>query len=101
MTKEQERERLNRDIWAVAETLRGVLDGWDFKSYLLGAMFYRYLSEHLTACMNKGGFKNYAHLSDAEAEKACCCDMQRNRGCRRRNAFIMRCASCTISQMGN
>lgn len=69
MTKEQERERLNRDIWAVAEGLRGVLDGWDFKSYLLGAMFYRYLSEHLTACMNKGGLRNYAHLSDAEAEQ--------------------------------
>ena len=69
MTKEQERERLNRDIWAVAEGLRGVVDGWDFKSYLLGAMSYRYLSERLTACMNKGGFKDYAHLSDAEAEQ--------------------------------
>lgn len=69
MTKEQERERLHRDIWAVAEELRGVLDGWDFKSYLLGAMFYRYLSERLTDCMNKGGFKNYAHLSDAEAKQ--------------------------------
>lgn len=69
MTKEQERERLNREIWAVAEGLRGIIDGWDFKSYLLCAMFYRYLSERLTDCMNKGGVKNYAHLSDAEAEQ--------------------------------
>lgn len=46
--KEQEREELHRAIWAIADDLRGSVDGWDFKSYVLGIMFYRYISENLT-----------------------------------------------------
>ena len=41
--KEQEREELHRAIWAIADELRGAVDGWDFKNYVLGTMFYRYL----------------------------------------------------------
>ena len=41
--KEQEREELHRAIWAIADELRGSVDGWDFKSYVLGTMFYRYI----------------------------------------------------------
>ena len=41
--KEQEREELHRAIWAIADDLRGAVDGWDFKSYVLGTMFYRYI----------------------------------------------------------
>ena len=74
--KEQEREELHRAIWAIADELRGAVDGWDFKSYVLGAMFYRYISENLTEYINAGeiaagndGF-DYARLSDAEAEEA-------------------------------
>ncbi len=74
--KEQEREELHRAIWAIADELRGAVDGWDFKSYVLGTMFYRYISENLTHYIDGGerdagnaGFE-YARMSDAEAEKA-------------------------------
>ncbi len=74
--KEQEREELHRAIWAIADDLRGSVDGWDFKSYVLGTMFYRYISENLTSYINEGeieagnaGF-DYAKMSDAEAEEA-------------------------------
>ena len=45
--KEQERDELHRAIWAIADELRGSVDGWDFKSYVLGMMFYRYISEKM------------------------------------------------------
>lgn len=74
--KEQERDELHRAIWAIADELRGNVDGWDFKSYVLGMMFYRYISENLTSYINEGeieagneGF-DYALLSDEEAEQA-------------------------------
>lgn len=72
--KEQERDELHRAIWAIADELRGSVDGWDFKSYVLGTMFYRYLSEHITAWFNEAeeeagnkGF-DYAALSDEDAD---------------------------------
>lgn len=74
--KEQERDELHRAIWAIADELRGAVDGWDFKNYVLGTMFYRYISENLTAYVNKGeeeagniGF-DYSKLSDEIAEEA-------------------------------
>lgn len=74
--KEQEREELHRAIWAIADDLRGSVDGWDFKHYVLGTMFYRYISENLTAYINEGehqagntGF-DYAAMPDADAEEA-------------------------------
>lgn len=74
--KEQEREELHRAIWAIADELRGAVDGWDFKNYVLGTMFYRYISENLTAYVNEGEIAagnvtfDYAKLSDKEAEEA-------------------------------
>lgn len=74
--KEQEREELHRAIWSIADELRGSVDGWDFKSYVLGIMFYRYISENLTAYINRGEQEagspdfDYASLSDEEAEQA-------------------------------
>ena len=44
---EQEREELHKAIWNMANTLRGSVDGWDFKQYVLGFMFYRYISENI------------------------------------------------------
>ena len=44
--KEQEREELHRTIWGIANDLRGSVDGWDFKQYVLGMLFYRYISEN-------------------------------------------------------
>ena len=52
--KEQERDELHRAIWAIADDLRASVDGWDFKSYVLGTMFYRYISENLTYYINQG-----------------------------------------------
>ena len=74
--KEQEREELHRAIWAIADDLRGSVDGWDFKSYVLGTMFYRYISENLTNYINEGERAaghtdfDYARMSDEDAEVA-------------------------------
>jgi len=74
MTKEQERDELHRTIWQIANDLRGSVDGWDFKSYVLGMLFYRFISENLTSYINKGerqaGNPNfdYASISDEKAE---------------------------------
>ncbi len=74
--KEQERAELHRAIWAIADDLRGAVDGWDFKNYVLGAMFYRYISENITAYINAGEIEagntdfDYAKMSDADAEEA-------------------------------
>lgn len=74
--KEQERAELHRMIWGIANDLRGSVDGWDFKQYVLGMLFYRYISENLTLYINSGeheagnvGF-NYVELSDEDAEVA-------------------------------
>ncbi len=55
--KDQEREELHRAIWAIADGLRGSVDGWDFKSYVLGMMFYRYISENLTTILTRARLK--------------------------------------------
>ena len=74
--KEQEREELHRAIWAIADDLRGAVDGWDFKSYVLGTMFYRYISENIASYINQGEVDagspdfRYEDMSDAEAEQA-------------------------------
>lgn len=74
MTKEQEREELHSTIWKIATDLRGSVDGWDFKSYVLGMLFYRFISENLTTYINKeeqrSGNKDfdYSKLSDKDAE---------------------------------
>ena len=52
--KEQERAELHRVIWNIANDLRGSVDGWDFKNYVLGMLFYRYISENITSYINKG-----------------------------------------------
>ena len=55
--KEQERDELHRMIWSMANDLRGSVDGWDFKNYILGTMFYRYISENLCSYINGGEAK--------------------------------------------
>ncbi len=72
--REQERNELYRTIWALANDLRGSVDGWDFKQYVLGMLFYRYISENLATYLNKGEWEagntdfNYADISDEEAD---------------------------------
>lgn len=74
--REQERTELHRSIWNIANALRGSVDGWDFKQYVLGMLFYRYISENLKDYINQGEHEagnksfDYAKLSDKEAEQA-------------------------------
>ena len=76
MSREQERAELYKAIWGIANDLRGSVDGWDFKQYVLGAMFYRYISENLTDYINKGEREagnadfDYAQMSDEDAAEA-------------------------------
>ncbi len=73
-SKEQERAELHKTIWRIANDLRGSVDGWDFKQYVLGMLFYRFISENLKNYLNtqerKAGNKdfNYADISDEKAE---------------------------------
>src|SRR3954447_10999729 len=75
MGKEAQRAELHKTIWRIANDLRGSVDGWDFKTYVLGTLFYRFISENLTAYLNKQERKagsadfDYATLSDEEAER--------------------------------
>lgn len=72
--KEQERAELHKTIWRIANDLRGSVDGWDFKTYVLGMLFYRFISENLTSYLNEQERRagnpdfDYAALSDANAE---------------------------------
>ena len=74
--KEQERDELHRTIWNMANELRGSVDGWDFKQYVLGMLFYRYISENFERYVNDGEHEagdisfSYADLSDEDAEEA-------------------------------
>ncbi len=74
--KERERTELHRTIWQIANDLRGSVDGWDFKQYVLGMLFYRFISENLENHINKNqheaGYKDfkYNELSDKDAESA-------------------------------
>ena len=74
MPNNREREELHKAIWSIADDLRGSVDGWDFKQYILGIMFYRYISENITNYINDGERKagdkefDYAKISDQMAE---------------------------------
>ncbi len=69
-----QRAELHRKIWAIADDVRGAVDGWDFKQYILGTLFYRFISENMTEFFNRAEHEagdlafNYADLSDEEAE---------------------------------
>ena len=76
MATRSERDELHRTIWDIANKLRGKVDGWDFKAYVLGTIFYRYISENLTMYVNRmqeeadeEGF-DYASFPDECAEEA-------------------------------
>ncbi len=69
-----DRAELHKTIWKIANDLRGSVDGWDFKQYVLGTLFYRFISENLTNYLNehqhKAGIKkfDYSKLSNKDAE---------------------------------
>lgn len=70
-----ERKELHRKIWAIADDVRGAVDGWDFKQYILGILFYRFISEHMADYFDRAEHEagdlefRYAKLSDQEAEQ--------------------------------
>ncbi len=70
-----QRTELHKTIWRIANDLRGAVDGWDFKTYVLGTLFYRFISENLTAYINeqerKAGHRafDYSQLADKDAER--------------------------------
>ena len=76
VNRNAQREELHKTIWSIANSLRGAIDGWEFKSYVLGSIFYRFISENITNYINnlqaQAGVKDfdYANMSDANAEEA-------------------------------
>ncbi|EMQ0935219.1 type I restriction-modification system subunit M [Pseudomonas aeruginosa] len=65
MTSIQQRAALQRQIWAIANDVRGAVDGWDFKQYVLGTLFYRFISENFADYMSGGDESvNYAAMDD-------------------------------------
>lgn len=76
MSNEQQRAQLHKTIWSIADELRGAVGGWEFKAYVLGTLFYRFISENLTEYINniqkEYGYEDfdYTAMSDEEAEEA-------------------------------
>lgn len=71
ITKEQQRAELHKTIWSIADDLRGSVDGWDFKQYILCTLFYRFVSENLCAYLaeQEGDPSfDYASMPDDQAE---------------------------------
>lgn len=75
-TKESQRAALHKAIWQIANDVRGAVDGWDFKAYVLGFLFYRFISEELARYIDEGEHEageasfSYAAMDDEEAEGA-------------------------------
>ena len=71
----EQRAELHRKIWAIADDVRGAVDGWDFKQYVLGILFYRFISENITDFFNFAEHEDgdmefdYSEISDEEAEQ--------------------------------
>src|SRR5574344_2007841 len=66
MTSNEQRAALQRQIWAIANDVRGAVDGWDFKQYVLGTLFYRFISENFASYIEGGDDSiQYAKLNDA------------------------------------
>ncbi len=71
----EQRAELHRNIWKIADEVRGAVDGWDFKQYILGILFYRFVSENIEKYINKGEHEtgdeefDYSSMSDEAFEK--------------------------------
>lgn len=67
MTGQQQRDELHRQIWSIANDVRGAVDGWDFKQFVLGALFYRFISENFTSYIEAGDDSiSYARMQDSD-----------------------------------
>ncbi|MEH6756453.1 MAG: type I restriction-modification system subunit M [Parasphingorhabdus sp.] len=67
MTGQQQRDALHREIWRIANEVRGAVDGWDFKQFVLGALFYRFISENFVTYIEAGDDSiDYATMADSD-----------------------------------
>ncbi len=65
MTSSEQRKALQNQIWKIANDVRGAVDGWDFKQYVLGTLFYRFISENFTNYIEADDESiNYAKMAD-------------------------------------
>lgn len=66
-----QRAELHRKIWSIADNVRGAVDGWDFKQYILGILFYRFISENMCEFFNstEGDGFDYSKISDEVAKR--------------------------------
>lgn len=83
---QQERDELHTKLWNLSNTLRGAVDGWDFKQYVLGTMFYRFISENLTSYINENEREteedtfDFAMLSDSDITEEIVADIVKEKG---------------------
>jgi type I restriction enzyme M protein len=81
MTSQQQRDALHRQIWAIANEVRGAVDGWDFKQFVLGALFYRFISENFTDYIEAGDDSiTYARLPDSAIPQEAKVDAVKTKG---------------------
>lgn len=78
-SSQQQRAELHRSIWQIANDVRGSVDGWDFKQYVLGTLFYRFISEHFSRFVEDGSFR-YAELSDKDIADEIKADLIKTKG---------------------
>ena len=65
MSEQEQRQELHRKIWKIADEVRGAVDGWDFKQYILGILFYRFISENFKTYIEGGDESiNYEEISE-------------------------------------
>ena len=81
MTGNEQGAALRRQIWQIANDVRGAVDGWDFKQYVLGTLFYRFISENFTTYIEAGDESiNYAAMADADIPDAAKDDAIKTKG---------------------
>lgn len=67
MANTKQREELQAAIWKIANEVRGAVDGWDFKQFVLGTLFYRFISENFIIFIEEGDESiDYTHWSDEQ-----------------------------------
>jgi type I restriction enzyme M protein len=81
MTSQQQRDALHRQIWEIANRVRGAVDGWDFKQFVLGALFYRFISENFTSYIEGGDDSiKYAKMADSAIPQDAIVDAVKTKG---------------------
>lgn len=81
MTSIDQRNELKNKIWKIANEVRGSVDGWDFKNFVLGSLFYRFISENFTEYIEAGDESvNYANFNDSDIPESVIDDAVKTKG---------------------